>query len=114
MTPIYDGIIEHAKNKGDKESLELAHTVWNGTPWVIDVWLGDVDDIGEYGDERRIREWCNHNVGKEAWPIHGKPGQWYRAGFSVNGWTWIGFDTEENMRLFMQSWPQNIKPAEAA
>lgn len=114
MTPIYDKIIDHAKAKGDEDALALAHKVWDDTPWVIDVWLGEPDDVGEYAYERNINCWCNQYVGKQAWPIHGKTGKWYRAGFSVNGWTWIGFDTQGHMSDFMDAWPENIKSAEAA
>lgn len=81
---------------------DLTHKVWDGTPWIVDAFTGRI------GDEMRdckIIKWCRDNFGEEAWPIHGKPGDWHRGGATVMGWTWIGFKTEEMMHKFIEAWP---------
>lgn len=110
MTALFDGIILHAELKKSKEALELAKKVWNPTPWVIDVFMGESENSGgEHKDEARIRAYCVEHFGVQSWPIHDKPANWYRAGFTVYGWTWIGFKTEAMMKKFISDWPDNIK-----
>ena len=90
--------------------MNLQKKVWNPTPWVIDVFVGISDSSGgEHKDEARIREYCVEHFGVQSWPIHDKPANWYRAGFTVDGWTWIGFKTKGMMEQFISSWPDNIK-----
>lgn len=74
--------------------------VWSGTPWVIDVFTDSINS------ERymEIRQWCRETFGAEAWPLHKKPGKWQRGGVTINGWTWIGFESEALMRSFMERW----------
>ena len=108
MTPIYEKIMEKAEAGETCAGLELEHKVWDPTPWIIDVYMGDRLPSGNREDERKIREWCNKNIGKGSWPIHDDPGAWHIAGAVIFGWTWIGFDTEEHMRAFMEAWPNNI------
>jgi len=107
MTDIYNKIIEHA-TKDDKR-LALSHKVWDPTPFVVDVYIGDRDEFGDGVDEHNIRQYCEEHFGKESWPIHDKPADWYRGGATVNGWTWFGFKTEEMMGKFINDWPENIK-----
>lgn len=111
-TRLYERIIQHAKDSPiNDESLPLAFKVWNPTPWVINVYLGDkIDNQPFRKDECDIKEWCRNNFGKESWPIHDRPGNWYRGGGTVMGWTWIGFKTEDMMKKFIFAWPNNIKP----
>ncbi|WP_375191855.1 hypothetical protein [Marinobacter sp.] len=80
---------------------ELMHKVWDGTPWMIDAYTGSHEDERHF----EIMEWCHDNFGPEAWPIHGKPGQWHSGGATVMGWTWIGFATKEMMEQFIEAWP---------
>lgn len=80
---------------------ELMHTVWDGTPWMVDVYTGSIQNGGRYGE---IMQWCRDEFGAEAWPIHGKPGSWYSGGATVMGWTWMGFATCEMMQKFVARW----------
>lgn len=107
-TPLYDRIIEHGADS--VAGPELTHKVWDPTPWVIDVYVGRHTEDTEHN----IRQWCGDNFGKESWPIHDKPADWYRAGSTVMGWTWFGFKTEEMMRRFIEAWPDNVKTEEVA
>ena len=77
----------------------LMHKVWDGTPWIVDAFTGPIDNYGRY---REIMDWCRGEFGDEAWPIHGKPGNWHCGGATVNGWTWIGFANEEMMQKFIE------------
>lgn len=107
-TPIYELIINKTIEMGGDGKLQ--EKVWNPTPWVIDVYLGEMDDDRiEYIAEKKLRDWCNSFAGKESWPIHDRPGDWYRAGFTADGWTWIGFKTEEMMDEFIMAWPEHVK-----
>ena len=109
-TDLYDSTMEHHRN--DSKQLELEHKVWDPTPWMIDVFLGGYGEV-EYKDERNIYDWLSENIGEESWPIHDRPKQtWYRAGFTVMGWTWIGFGTKEQMESFEKAWPDNLKKKE--
>ena len=109
MTEIYNGIIKHAERKDDPERLTLARKVWDPTPWVIDVYTGAKNDLGEGADERSIMSYCKENFGAESWPIHDRQGNWHRGGATVNGWTWFGFKTEDSMKKFIGDWPGNTK-----
>lgn len=89
---------------------DLMHQVWDGTPWMTDAYTGSIENDGRYG---RMMRWCRDHFGPEAWPIHGKPGNWYSGGATVLGWTWMGFRTREMMEQFLEAWgnPQD-EPAE--
>lgn len=86
---------------GDEERNELVKRVWSGTPWMVDAYT---DSINSERD-RAIVEWCREQFGPEAWPIHGHPGSWHRGSATIHGWTWIGFDSEDNLRQFEAAWP---------
>lgn len=62
---------------------------------------------GSHGEEKHcdIMRWCLEEFGPEAWPIHGKAGQWHSGSVTINGWTWIGFSTKEQMQKFLARWP---------
>ncbi len=87
----------------DHERAEIMHKVWCVTPWMADVYTGGYSN--DQDRELAIREWCREKFGPEAWPIHGKPGTWQRGGATINGWTWMGFQTEAMMMEFLQAWP---------
>ncbi|MCZ4284601.1 hypothetical protein O4H29_07100 [Marinobacter salarius] len=82
---------------------ELMHKVWDNTPWMIDAYTGSISRDNERYQE--IMEWCRDQFGPEAWPIHGKPGDWHCGGATVHGWTWLGFATKEMMDKFAAAWP---------
>ena len=107
-TELYNRIMEYAKKRKREGSLELEQKVWNPTPWVVDVFMGKFDGY-QNENEYDIRNYCTDNFGEQSWPIHDKPANWYRAGFTVDGWTWIGFKTEEMMKKFIKDWANNIK-----
>ena len=107
MTELYKLIMKKAEQNGS--DLELQHMVWDPTPWVIQVQLGDPVDTFEYSDEREIMDYCLAQFGPESWPIHNKPAAWYRGGATVNGVTWLGFATEQMMQQFMADWPNNVE-----
>jgi hypothetical protein len=90
-----------AYDLGDPERNELMAQVWSGTPWMVDAYTGSHDDPRQY----EIIAWCREMFGPEAWPIHGKPGQWHRGGATIDGWNWIGFATESQMQQFLERWP---------
>lgn len=100
-TDLYRRSTEWAEKRQDPRGLALHHKVWDATPWMVNAYTGRI------GDERdaEIREWCSEQFGDEAWPIHGRPGLWHRGGGTVNGWTWIGFATQEMMDRFEAAWP---------
>lgn len=90
-----------AFNDDDPERKALMAQVWRGTPWMVDAYTGSHDT-----DRRHdLMEWCREQFGREAWPIHGHQGQWHSGSATVDGWTWMGFATEDQMRRFMARWP---------
>ena len=105
MTNLYNGIMKHA----EPDHLDLSHKVWDPTPWVIDVFIGERDEIGNGVDEQAIRSFCEENFGVQSWPIHDRPADWYRGGATVDGWTWLGFKTKVMMEKFIDNWPNNTK-----
>jgi hypothetical protein len=112
MTPLYHSIIEHANGDGPCHDLELTHKVWDPTPWVVDVYLGDRENTSTplRQDECAIKRFCRANFGKESWPMHDEPAAWYSGGAIVDGWTWFGFDSEQKMNQFLEAWPDNSMP----
>lgn len=90
----------------DKERSETMETVWAGTPWMLNVHTGSFSEGG--GDQRRMADWCRERYGDQAWPIHGRPGQWQFGSATVHGWGWIGFATEMQMREFMAAFPDKV------
>ena len=80
---------------------ELMRQVWSGTPWMVDAFTGSCASHRYF----TLMRWCRDQFGPEAWPIHGKPGRWCSGGATFDGWTWMGFETEEMMRQFQERWP---------
>lgn len=86
-------------SEDDRERMkDLMHKVWDRTPWMLDAYTGSC------GADRwhEIVEWCTEQFGPEGWPIHDRPGQWHMGGATIDGWTWIGFATEEMMNRFIE------------
>lgn len=102
-TELYQRVI--AFDHGDASRNDVVRKVWDGTPWMIDVFTG------KCGDEldRDMREWCMKNLGPEASPIHGQDGEWQRGYATINGWTWFGFKTEDQMMRFIERFPSTNK-----
>jgi hypothetical protein len=92
-----------AFNYDDQERSDLMRKVWSPTPWMVNVFDGG----WSRGRDRcfNIGEWCAEHFGPQGWPIHGKPGRWYRGNATVHGWTWYGFASESDMNAFMAAWP---------
>ena len=105
QTPTGSDLFHHmlAFNYGDRERAELMRKVWSYTPWMADIYTGGYSN--DQDRELEIREWCREKFGPEAWPIHEKPGTWQRGSATIDGWTWMGFATEDQMRQFMDRWP---------
>lgn len=100
-----------AFNYGDAERGQIMREVWTPTPWMLDVYVGDL-----YGREDEILRWCRHALGPESSPIHGRAGSWHRGSATIFGWTWFGFADETTMRRFQERWPtpEGVKHPEAA
>lgn len=79
----------------------LMRKVWDETPWMVDVYTGPISNFGRY---REIMDWCWGRFGRQASPIHGKPGDWQMGGVTLYGWTWMGFKTKEMMEEFLEFW----------
>lgn len=86
---------------GDSDRRDLMEKVWSVTPWMFDCFTGNINSERE----RAMREWCRTNIGEEAWPIHGRPGDWQLGGAVIYGWTWIGFAKESQMKAFQEAFP---------
>lgn len=89
-------------NYGDDDTSKLMRDCWGITPWVANVCTRD--------REREISRWCHEQFGDEASFIHGIAGKWQRGHATVDGWTWMGFETEELMRLFESAFPSPNPP----
>jgi hypothetical protein len=89
-------------------------THWSRHPWMVDAYTGDEtrDDL--------MRKWLLAQIGHQAHPVHRVRGEWQRGLVTINGWTWIGFATREQMYRFLAKWtpddweikPQHVKPAD--
>lgn len=89
---------------GDNERNELIHKVWDNFPWMVNAYTGGYSN--RIDREQDILHWCIKNIGDQASPIHNKPGEWCRGTATINGWTFIGFKSEEAMNKFIDSWPK--------
>lgn len=85
---------------------ELQHKVWDATPWMVNAYTGSIAD----DRDMEIRDWCEQEFGQEAWPIHGKAGNWHRGGATVYGWTWFGFAASEMLERFNARWDDTPRP----
>lgn len=93
---------EQVLERGD----DLMKEVWEGTPWMLDVFTGPghPDPLRD-----RIMRWCRDKWGTPASPIHGIPGTWREGNATLFGWTWMGFKTEAMMSEFQKRWGQNAE-----
>jgi hypothetical protein len=96
MTALYQRMASDNYN-GDRQMKDLMLKVWSPTPWML-----DVPDSVDGADNLRhfINNWCNQNLGRESYPLHGIEGNWHRGGVTINGLTWYGFKTKEIMEKF--------------
>lgn len=89
-----------AYDHGDALSNEMMHEIWRDFPWMIDAYMG-----GSYCDrEMAILHWCIEQFGPQILPS-GNLGRWHAGSATVDGWTWMGFTTEADMRKFLERWP---------
>jgi hypothetical protein len=79
---------------------EINKRVWKDYPWLVDVYTGSHDDPRS----RDVQDWLHENFGREGWALANRPGRWQRGGATVNGWTWHGFTTREDMDVFLARW----------
>lgn len=98
---LYHSVMDTFENDSKFDD-ELMHKVWDGTPWIVNAYTGNIENTSRYYD---IQKWCRENFGDEAWPIHGEQGDWHRGGATIQGWTWMGFKTKEMMDKFIEKWP---------
>jgi hypothetical protein len=87
---------------------ELMRRTWSTTPWMVEAYTGRSDD-DRYTE---IRLWCRDQFGAEAF-LDREPGAWRSGHATVDGWTWMGFATEEQMQQFLARWPapnEKLKP----
>jgi len=96
-TPLYADILKF--NSGDDERSALMREIWNATPWVINVFSGRTMSDRYNEIMKTIRD----TFGRQASVIHKIDGEWQVGGATVNGWTWIGFRTEAQMKAFQDA-----------
>lgn len=65
-------------------------------------WLTTADVL-ERTRWSRVTLWRRVHDGRFPAPIEN--GRWLRGGVTIDGWTWVGFDTEEAMQRFESRWP---------
>ena len=97
-SPLYERTI--AYDYGDPERNELMGKVWSVTPWMVNARTGSPSD----DTFRDIPAWCHRRCGCEAWPIHGLPGSWQFGSATIFGWTFVGFEKENDMAAFCDAW----------
>lgn len=87
---------------GDGDRKNLMQDIWSGYPWMVNAYSGGYSNNRDL--EHDILTWCFDNIGEQGYPIHGKAGAWYRGSATINGWTWFGFSTEQDMQKFKRRW----------
>lgn len=69
--------------------------VWYPVPFML--------DVQTEGREQEMLEWCFNTFGPESWL--GGEGRWHRGSATIDGWTWFGFSTREEMEQFAAKFP---------
>lgn len=100
-TDLYRSALAFNADDHDAKRKALMAKVWCGTPWMVDAYVGSCETRRRHD----VMKWCRDQFGLEARPIHGHAGQWRSGGATINGWSWMGFATEDQMRRFMDCWP---------
>ena len=107
-TELYQRMIEQSPTCAG--GAELAHRVWDGTPWMVNIYTGSHPDPRD----RDILEWCYEEFGEQANPFgpEPQPGRWRRGSATIHGWTWYGFASQEDMEKFVAAWPtpEGVQP----
>lgn len=101
-TALYNDIVRH--DYGDADTQALMRKVWSPTPWAINV----IDFEPNSKEWFAFVKWAEENIGPASWPIHDRPGDWYRAGATINGRTNYGFSSEEAMEKFIARYPDRV------
>ncbi|HEY0120630.1 MAG TPA: hypothetical protein VGC14_02525 [Rhizobium sp.] len=107
-TDLYHRVLTY--DYGDKERSDLMAKVWNVTPFVVNVRTGSIDSE-EY---RAMIDWLRDTFGDQAWPIHGRAGQWQTGRATVFGETFIGFQAADGLAAFRAKYGDRIVEAEVA
>lgn len=88
-------------NSGECERDTLMRDVWGGFPFVFDVFTDRINSDRDHD----MRKFCRASFGREA--FLGKDGVWQRGGATVNGWTWFGFQREEDAQAFLSKFQRS-------
>ena len=99
-TDLYQRMLAWSREEGERGK-SLAEE-WEPTPWIVDAYTGGHHN--EMGREYDISQWCIEHCGPESVPMRGQKGQWKRGGATIDGYTWMGFATEEMMQQFCEAW----------
>lgn len=99
MTDLFERAINFSYD--DPERGELVRKVWSVTPHMIDCYTDNINSERE----RAIRRWCYDNIGEQAYPIHGREGDWQFGGATIFGWTFLGFSSKELLDKFLEAFP---------
>jgi hypothetical protein len=112
MTPLYQRIVEF--DQGDAERNELVRRVWSVTPFVVNVRTGSICQSRADSRYRDMMLWCHDAFGKQAFPFGDDPlhGDWQFGGATVDGWTYVGFKTREQMEWFKAAFPDRCEEQE--
>ena len=96
-TELYQRVINY-----EGEAKDITSMVWEPTPYMIDVYTGGLHDARRY----EMHEWLTERWGRACSPIHEREGLWQFGNATIDGYTWLGFATEEMMQEFLEHWPQ--------
>lgn len=97
-TELFESVVSY--DYGDFGRSELMREVWSVTPWMVNFYIGRHSEARDI----EVRAWCVEHFGPEALPIHGRPGNWQRGNATINGWTWMGFASEDMLVSFLAAW----------
>lgn len=99
---LYHEIEAHLAALGDDGWSGIFHRAFAGRPWMVETYTGPPWMVRW----NNITRFCEEEFGEEAKPFAKPPadGRWYRHRLIVRGWTWVGFEREEDLRKFAKVW----------
>lgn len=103
MTDLFERTINFSYD--DPERSALMRKVWSVTPHMINCYTGSINS----DREREIRQWLYTNIGDQAYPIHGREGDWQLGSAVIYGWTFLGFSRKKLLDKFLQAFPDAIE-----
>ena len=92
-TELYQQVINY-----EGKAKDITSMVWEPTPYMMDVYTG--------GRRYEMQGWLTERWGRACSPIHEREGLWQFGNATIDGYTWLGFATEEMMQEFLEHWPQ--------